>query len=387
MRTTEPPGPTLEVTRVLLRDFRSYPGLDLALGPGLNVFLGPNGSGKTNLLEAVTYVSLGRSPRTTRDADLIRDGATGFEVEVEYHRATAGTDSTTPSSRAGVRFAAHRGRRAVIDGRIAQNLSDIYGRVPSVFFSPDDLWLLKGPPSGRRHLLDRLLAQSSPLYADAVLRYRHALSQRNAALHEVRARRASEDMLAIWEPLLLQYGTEIFTRRAAAVAALAPLATEAYRRLSGGAEVLECRYVPGLPAPDAAAADWRERFCAALEARRRTDVALAGTSAGPQRDDVEVLLAGRAASRFASQGQQRSAVLALKFAERAHLRRQTGCWPVLLVDDVLSELDPRRRRALAEVLCGEGQVFLTSTDPGPLDGLVPGNRYRVEAGRVTREEG
>ena len=371
-----------EVTHLHLRDFRNYPRLDLPLGSGIHIFLGSNGTGKTNLLEAISYVSLGRSPRTSRDSDLVRTGSTGFEVEVAYRRAPAGASNSPSSSSAAVHFTPSRGSRALLDGKAAANLAELYGRVPSVFFSPDDLWLLKGPPSGRRHLVDRLLAQSSPLYADAHLRYRHALAQRNAALRQVRARHGPQDLLAIWEPLLLQYGEEIFTRRAAAVAALATLAAEAYAHLSGGAEQLECRYVPGLPGPTASSDRWRERFQIALEARRGTDVALAATSVGPQRDDIEVLLAGRAASRFASQGQQRSAVLALKFAERTHLRHQTGAWPLLLVDDVLSELDRRRRQALAETLCGEGQVFLTSTDPAPLNQVMPGNRYLVAGGRI-----
>jgi DNA replication and repair protein RecF len=369
----------LYVTELSLQTFRSYASLEVQFSPGLNVLWGPNGVGKTNLLEAIAYLALGRSPRTARDADLVMAGQAGFRVDASYAVTTppAGSRGTLAVS-----YRPEAGRSVWVDGTQAPSAAALYGRLTAVFFSPDDLWLLKGPPALRRSLLDRVLVQAYPLYADAVLRYRQALAQRNATLREVRARRVGRALLAIWEPQLVQYGAEIMRRRAEALEALAPAAEDAYRALAGGGEGFTLRYVPGLPASHGQDGPWEERLQAALRRSEADDIAVATTTAGPHRDDFDVVVGGRSARRFASQGQQRSAVLALKFAERAYLRRRAGKTPLLLVDDVLSELDPRRRHALQEMLEGEGQVFLTTADDQQAASVRAAAHFAVLPGRV-----
>ena len=381
--------PSLCLQNLQLRDFRSYALLRLGVVPGLNVFCGPNGAGKTNLLEAAAYLALGRSPRTTRDADLIRTGREGFEIRADYW-ISAAAQPGGPTSSVAVRYRPQLGRAAEIDGLPAPALSALYGRLTAVFFSPDDLWLLKAGPATRRALLDRLLVQASPLYADASQRYRQAVAQRNATLQDVRARRAGRALLAIWEPQLVQYGGEIMRRRAEAVLRLAPLAADAYTELAGPGEVLDWRYVPGLGPQGARGtqpadlASWPDRLQAALASQQDADLAAGATTVGPHRDDLEATIAGRLAQRFASQGQQRSAVLAMKFAERALLAEQTGHRPLLLVDDVLSELDERRRGALYQLLAREGQVFLTTADEQQALALPAAARFAVGAEGVRR---
>ena len=375
--------PAVRLHSVGLRSFRSYRHLELPLHAGLNVFLGANGAGKTNLLEAVAYLALGRSPRNARDADLATDGSAGFEIHASVSDSPPAS-SGRPSCIA-VRYRPGLGRTVQLDGQVPGPPSSLYGRVLAVFFCPDDLWLLKGPPAGRRQFLDRLLVQASPLYADALNRYRHALAQRNATLQQVRARRAGRALLAIWEPQLVQYGAEMLQRRAAAVQGLEAAAAAAYQEVAGADEPLACRYVPGLGAaldPGEPRA-WAVRFQEALERQAEADVAVAATTVGPHRDDLHVLISGRSVLRFASQGQQRSAALALKFAERALLRRLTGRLPLLLVDDVCSELDARRREALRRLLTEEGQVFLTTADEAQAAELPDDGRYAVVPGSIT----
>ena len=376
-------GPSVGVSRLTLTNYRNYRRLDVSFAPGLNVLSGPNGAGKTNILEAVAYLALGRSPRTPRDSELVGYGGEVFEIALDYGLRELG-GASTPQPSLSVRYRAVQGRAVRIDDRPVAP-SALYGRFLAVFFCPDDLWLLKGGPSARRSLLDRLLVQGYPVYADALMRYREALQQRNATLKEVRRRRAGRAMLAIWEPQLVQYGGEIARRRAETALSLQTLAAEAYRDLAGAHEPLECRYAPGLGTeePLAEASRWEAALEAALEGHREQDIAMGLTSIGPHRDDLQVLIDGKGARAGASQGQQRSAVLALKFAERSHLFARTGRLPVFLVDDVLSELDPWRRGALEERLAGEGQVFLTTADDSEVPAVPASRHFAVRGGAVS----
>jgi DNA replication and repair protein RecF len=371
-----PAADALWVRVLTLADFRNYHHLTLHLAPGLNVFHGANGSGKTNLLEAISYLALGHSPRASRDLDLIRYGANAFLIQAVHSVATASTDRTLAVSY----DAATRRKVITLHGGQPGRLSDLFGELLVTLFTPDDLWLLKGPPSGRRQLLDRLLVQAFPAYAAALLRYRQVLAQRNACLRAVRARKVATSQLALWDPQLVQYGADIEARRELALAVLQPHAAAAHAKLSGGREPLLLRYRPALaratPPPPlpmtqglAVAPErlrlWADALGQALAITATEDVAMAATHCGPHRDDVDVLLGDRVARSHASQGQQRTVVLAIKFAERAFLWHSSGRIPVLLVDDVLSELDPERRGYLTALLLEQGQVLLTTADAMP----------------------
>jgi DNA replication and repair protein RecF len=357
------------IERLELTDFRSYAELDARFAAGGNLLVGPNGAGKTNVLEAIYFLAVARSPRTAREADLVRRGADGFRIAAQL----AG------EHRLAVSYHLRGGRTWTLDGK---PLARAFGRVTVVFFSPDDLWLVKGGPSGRRALLDRVLLQVRPLHAEQLAAYEDALAQRNALLREVKARRAGRAMLEVWEQQLVEYGVAVAQRRSAIAAELGSRARALHASLAPG-EDLSCAYVSGITEQEAApaAAGLREAFAAALAEARPREIERGFTLIGPHRDDWRILVNGLPLRGFGSQGQQRTAVLALKLAERAALEAETGRPPVLLLDDVLSELDGRRREAVRALTEGAGQAFLTSTEPEGRPAAV----FRVGGGQLRPE--
>ncbi|HEY8551901.1 MAG TPA: DNA replication/repair protein RecF [Thermaerobacter sp.] len=390
------------VRRVVLRQFRSYDEAALELEPGLTLLVGPNGVGKTNLLEAIHFAATGRSPRTVREAELIRAGAAACYVRLEWDDPVAG--------RRTVEIALHRqrGKALRLDGRPRRRLADLHGALPVVYFAPETLALVKGGPAARRDFLDRLLLQVLPGYGALLNDYHRVLAQRNQLLRDIRAGRAAASLLAIWDEPLVRHGTAIRRRRRELVDELAPLVTAAAARIgvggAKGAGVVELVYVVGdaLPRGHGSGAERRDPETGTPPASppgavaegggHPTDAAdppeprpatapgegevaprepvpdpreevLRGTTLwGPQRDDVAVRLDGWDARAFASQGQQRALALALTLAEVELIRRRLGRWPVVLLDDVLSELDGRRRRQLLASLADLPQVIVTATD-------------------------
>lgn len=364
--------------RLELRDFRNYAALEFRPEPGLNLLVGPNGAGKSNLLEAVALACSGRSPRGAGDGELVRHGAAGYVV-----RATV----RTRSGRHVLALAGGPGgRRLRIDGGDAL-LRDLLGLAPVVWFGPDDLALVKGAPAARRRFLDLLAAQLQPVHAADMLAYGRILAQRNGLLRQLRARPGGGGPADLFDEALLRTGARIVRRRLEVLRDLQPLAAGAHAQLAGEAARLELRYVAGdevwEPEPPA---DLEERLRAALLRRAAEELRRGQTLWGPQRDDVRLLLAGRDARGFASQGQQRAIVLALKWGEWALLEARLGEPPLLLLDDVFSELDRPRALALAGLATRVPQALVTAATP-PEAATAAAARFRVEGGRVWREVG
>jgi DNA replication and repair protein RecF len=353
--------------RLQLRNHRNYAHLDISMEPGVNVFLGANGQGKTNLLESVAMLALSASPRARRDVELVGPVAAASRIEAEVESSGRRMELVIALNVEG-----ERARRTIeVDGA-RRRAVDLPGHFRVTLFWPDDLGLIKAGPDQRRRFLNQLLVQVQPGYARALSGLRRILEQRNSLLKRIAAGEAGVDELDVWNAELVRVGTEVVDARAGAVNELAPEAARRHAEIGAG-ERLQIEYL-GPP----------EDMAAAVHNSLAEDLRRGTTSIGPHRDDIRVLLGGQDARGYGSQGQQRTAVVSLKLAEAELVARRTGERPVLLLDDVLSELDLERRGALLRHVGGGGQVVITSVDVGPFppDLIAKASIWNVEAGQV-----
>ena len=356
----------MRLRRLRLRNHRNYSQLDLAPGEGVNVFIGPNGQGKTNLLEAVAMLALSSSPRARREHELVGPVGSGSRIEAEV---AAGTTVRELSISLDVED--ERTRRTIeVDGKRRRSF-DLPGHFRVTLFWPDDLGLVKAGPETRRRFLNQLLVQVEPGYARALAGLRRVLEQRNSLLKRI-ASGEGGDTLEAWDEELVRVGMEIVDARAQAVRELEPEAARCHAQIASG-ERLEIAY-EGPPAD----------LAVAVHNSRSEDLRRGVTSVGPHRDDLRIVLEGQDARSYASQGQQRTAVVSLKLAEAALIQNRTGERPVLLLDDVLSELDGERRAALLKEVAAGGQVIVTSVESGPFppDLIAQARVWTVSGGRI-----
>ncbi len=355
----------MHITQVRLKDFRSYEACVLAPCEGVNVLLGDNGQGKTNVLEALYLCCTGRSHRTRQDRELIRWGADFASVRAEAERRDG-------SHQVELILPALGRRRLKIAGQEASKSGELMGHVTGVLFSPEDLRTVKDGPAERRRFVDMALSQIQPAYYYALQRYARALKQRGEVLKAAALSPALLGTLDSWDEQLAAAGAELMQRRRDYVARLSGEAARTHRDIATGRETLEIRYLPSVTMGDAP-----QDILDALLAAREGDVRRMVTSVGPHRDDVQILVDGRDVRAFGSQGQQRTAALSMRLSELDVMRRQLGEWPMLMLDDVMSELDPGRRRQLVSRLTGI-QTFITCTDEDDLAGAEAGRLWRVE---------
>jgi DNA replication and repair protein RecF len=362
------------VERLRLRDFRTYAVADVAVGPALTVVHGPNGAGKTNLLESLYFGCTSRSCRTTNEREVVRFDAAAARVEVDV-RDRDGVHELS------VGFQPGEPKRLRVDGAPVERLADSPARPLISVFLPDRLELVKGAPTLRRAHLDHLVAALWPARAATRSSYSRALAQRNALLGRVRAGRVAEGALDAWDAELARWGVALRDDRAAAAALVAErfAGQAADLGLAGTAEV---RYRPRSRAEDAAG------LAAELVERRASDLDRGFTQHGPHRDDLVLLRDGRELRAFGSQGEQRLGLLALLLAEREVLAAERGVPPLLLLDDVMSELDADRRALLVRRLDDGGQAVITTTDLTHVPGAdAPGVvRLAVSAGGAVLQE-
>jgi DNA replication and repair protein RecF len=358
----------VRVTRLELRDFRNYESAELDMPAGLAVVVGPNGAGKTNLLEAVYFGCTGASPRTSNERELVRRGAAVARVVID-------TRDDEASHRLEAGFEPGQAKRLRVDGNPVASLAALDARPLVSVFLPERLELVKGAPSARRAHLDQVVAALWPARAGGRAAYSRALAQRNALLGRIRARAAGPAALDAWDAELAREGIALMEDRRAAVEGLQkPFAGLAQQLgLPGPAEV---RYRPRSAATDAAT------LAAELAERRAADLERGFTAHGPHRDELVLQLDGAALRAYGSQGQQRSALLALLFAERELLASRRGRPPLMLLDDVMSELDSERRELLADLLRSGGQAIVTATEPDNVPGVDDDELIRVRFGAL-----
>lgn len=352
-----------------LRDFRNYRELEMKPHPGVNLLFGQNGSGKTNLLEAVHYCALGRSHRTPADREVVRKGSEMAACGVTLIRRETRMEiavKLTPGEA--------RKKQIFIDRKRAPRLSDLMGRVQCVIFSPEDLMLVKEGPAIRRRFVDMMLSQLSPRYFVALQQYQKALDQRNAVLREAkRSGILDGNVLEAFEQAMALPCEVIIPIRRAMIARVAAVASEKYAAISGRPhEVFSMKYDCCLPDDT----DIVNKVAEKLKKARQDDLFRGTTSFGIHREDVQLTLTGRDMKLFASQGQIRTAALSMKLAQLDVFRSESGESPILLLDDVMSELDMTRRTHLLEEIDGI-QTFVTCTDESDLDGARNRRTYRV----------
>ncbi len=374
----------MQVTKLSLTNFRSYRQLDLSLGPGLTTVVGDNAEGKSNLLEALYLLAIGKSYRAQTERDLVSWEAADAGGYAIVAATLAGREGPV-ELRVGLDCAAGPGvlKRVRVNG-VPKRASDLVGVMSAALFSAEDIDLVFGSPSGRRRYLDILLSQMSRRYVQALSRYQRVLSQRNALLKAMREGRANEDELGFWDESLSAEGAIVLAERWASTDRLVGLVGEAFDRLYGGGS-LSVEYVATSARPQDG--EYARAMEKALRASRRRERALGMTVVGPHRDDLRLLLGGVEIARHASRGQARLAALALRLAEGRLLAERRGDPPLLLLDDVLSELDEPRRTLVLEEARAYPQTIVTSADADalPVAHLDGARRLRVVDGSVIDE--
>ena len=365
----------MRVARLSARDFRSYEAAELRLGAGLTVIAGRNGAGKTNLLEALYFAATGRSCRTANEREVVRFGAALTRLELHTEDAR-GAHSTS------VGFQPGEPKHLRADGAPVERLTDSDARPLVAVFLPDRLDLVLGAPALRRSHLDQVVAALWPTHAATRREYSAALAQRNALIAAVRAGRGGRDSLPAWDASLARHGIALMRDRAEVVGRLRERFATHAAALGLEGEV-ELAYRPRSRAQSA------DELAAELAERVDGDVDRGFTGHGPHRDDLALRRDGRELRSYGSRGQVRLGLLALLLAEREELAAERGAPPLLLLDDVMSELDAARRARLVEVLRAGGQSVITATELAHVPGAEdPGvERVAIADGRVLQEAG
>jgi len=413
--TTDPRCVTMRLTHLSLTNFRNYSRLELDLPEGVTLLQGDNAQGKTNLLESIYYLATSRSPQTSAEMELVnwlvRDDIAVFTrlvADILWDGRTQRVElvlAPAANGRAnGLTF-----RKQIRINGVPKRAMDLIGLVNVVIFRPQDIDLVSGSPSLRRRYLDAMLCQLDNQYCRTLALYNRVLNQRNCLLRTLRERTCDPAQLEFWDDRLVEHGCYVTARRYDGLFALSRIALELHQDMTEQREPLALLYRPSISCSDSAPPDgeavlspltdeWHlgrtpassmvSAFREALRGSRKEEIARGLTLVGPHRDDFRFLSAAVDLSIYGSRGQQRTAALTLKLAETEVVRRVKGYWPVLLLDDVMSELDGQRRLRLMELVTGATQTVITTTDVDAysIQFLSKVARYRVREGRLEQLE-
>ena len=374
----------MKVNKLYAVNFRNYADCTLALPAMINVFYGQNAQGKTNLLEALFYAAFGMSHRTSAEEELLKLGSEALAVGVEYTSFSGRHDVKIKKYRQEQRWK----KEILLDGAKVRP-KEHYGALNAVMFSPEDLQLVKGEPSLRRRFFDMQIAQTDRVYYELLVKYNRVLLQRNRLLKDLRDNGGSAGVLTPWNEEFVQLAAAITQRRLTALGKLESIASGIYASITQHKEQLVVRYELKAnngellyPAAEGVSADFYREH---LAERQRVDILRGNTGIGPHRDDLQLLLNGLSLRSFGSQGQQRSGALALKLSQLEYVHREIGEYPILLLDDVMSELDDSRRAQLLLFIDGRVQTFITVNDKEWIPEL-PGNAYfKINGGQISED--
>jgi DNA replication and repair protein RecF len=346
------------LTGIRLSTFRNHRDTMVDFGRGINAFLGENGQGKTNILEAMSYLGLTKSFYAASDADATQFGEPGFSIEGRL-LSDAGTSHA-------VRIVYRReppAKEYVADGNAPETMASVVGRFPVVVLSPENSAITFGAPADRRKFLDVILSQVGAPYLNDLMEYRHVLRQRNRLLGEARMQGKPPDgLIEPWTEALVSLGARVSHRRWTFVEEFRQTLASAYAQIVPEGEVPDVAYRPGFASETAAVKDLAAQFSRALEMQRGEETRRGTTLSGPHRDDILFTLNGTSVQHFASQGQHKSLLLGLKVAEFMYVRERRGETPLFLLDDVFSELDARRAARILTLVEELGQTMITATE-------------------------
>lgn len=373
----------MKINAIYLHNFRNYSECALQFPAMVNIFYGKNAQGKTNLLEAVFYAAFGMSHRTSQEDDLFGEGRRKLAVKACFNSFDADYEIKIK------RYEQHgRIKKELLLDNVSIKAKEHYGMLNVVMFSPEDLQLIKGEPQLRRRFFDMQIAQADKVYYELLVKYNRLLQQRNRLLKEIRDNNADRSQLGLWDGELSTAAAGIVKKRLSALAELTEIAAGIYNSIAGGNEKLEVKY--GLKTHDdfvfeqsvQTESAWQNFYLHELRQRHILDILRGNTSIGPHRDDLFFYVSGRLLKAFGSQGQQRSAALALKLAQLEYVKNNAGEYPVLLLDDVMSELDAERRTHLLKFIDGRVQTFITVNDKHLIPDLNNNAYFYIEGGKV-----
>ncbi len=374
----------MKINKIYAVNFRNYSSCNLDFSSMINVFYGQNAQGKTNILEAIFYSSFGMSHRTFTEDDLLKISCKEMAVGVEYESFSGVHDIKIKK----YQQLGRNKKEIFLDGTKVRP-KEHYGSLNVVMFSPEDLQLVKGEPSLRRRFFDMQIAQTDPIYYDLLVKYNRVLQQRNKLLKEIRDNGGSPNQLEPWNKEFIVLATAIAKKRQIALEKLQAIAGEIYASITGNKETLTIKYElkannGELLYPESDFSAWEIFYTNKLKERERIDILRGNTGIGPHRDDIILLLNDTSLKSFGSQGQQRSGALALKLSQLEYVRREIGEFPVLLLDDVMSELDNNRRAQLLLFIDGRVQTFITVNDRELIPELEGNAYFEIMQGSVRK---
>ncbi|MBP5303489.1 MAG: DNA replication/repair protein RecF [Clostridia bacterium] len=362
----------MKVNRLEIHQFRNIEHAEILPSDGINILFGENAQGKTNILEALWLFTGGRSFRGAKDKDLTRFGQESAVLLEEVFSEDREQE---------IKIVIDKKRKAFVNEIEQPAMSRLIGKFPAVIFFPDHLFLVKEGPEGRRRFMDAALCQIQPTYIQSLVRYQRILSQRNVVLKNWKVS-PNEPLLDVLTAELVKFGQQIVEKRIDYTNCLKEKAVLRYSGLSGEREQLELQYEPHRQYEENNFAQQIEILTKLFEEKKPVDIEAGFTTSGPHREDLSILLDGKSARHYGSQGQQRSVVLALKLAEAEILKEKTGECPLVLLDDVMSELDASRQEYMVNQLDG-WQVFISCCEPEAVLPKVNGKRFEVKSGTVT----
>lgn len=363
-----------------LENFTNYEKACCILDERINIFIGDNAQGKSNLLEGIYYLSAIRSSRNHKDKELVQWGREGFQIKALFRNRMG-------ENKVSILFRDNK-KEIFLNNCRLEKKKDYIGQFLTILFTPEDLSIIKGDPSLRRSYIDNELMMTDVDYFLTLHRYRKILEQRNNLLKESYRRSIAEETMDVWEEQLSLYGTKLLEKRMEMIGRIREIAAVIHRFITDGEEELEAKYSCSLEKElllEGKRDEFIRSYRNALKETRAKDIERGYTGIGPHRDDLDLYINGISAKKYGSQGQQRTAALSLKVAEIEFVKEKTGEYPLLLLDDVLSELDKKRKNKLLEAIENKVQTIITTTDLNDIDASIQekGKIIRIEKGKVS----